>query len=134
MTTIAAVTADGARCTLGMADIDSLRKALRGEVIQSGDGSYEAARRVWNGNVDRRPALIVRCTGVADVQQAIGFARAQGIRVSVRGGGHGAPGYGTNDGGLVIDLSPMKGIRVDPGARTARAQGGVLWRELDHET
>jgi FAD/FMN-containing dehydrogenase len=134
MTTIAAVTADGARCTLSDADIGSLRSALRGEVIQSEHDSYEAARRVWNGNVDRRPALIARCTGVADVQQALDFARASRIMVSVRGGGHGAPGYGTNDGGLVIDLSPMKGIHVDPGTRTARAQGGVLWRELDHET
>ena len=134
MTTIAAVTADGTRCTLSTADIGSLRSALRGEVIQSDHGSYEAARRVWNGNVDRRPALIARCTGVADVQQALAFARTSRIMVSVRGGGHGAPGYGTNDGGLVIDLSPMKGIHVDPGTRTARAQGGVLWRELDHET
>ena len=134
MTTIVAVTADGARCTLSDADIGGLRSALRGEVIQSDQEGYEAARRVWNGNVDRRPALIARCTGVADVQQALNFARTSHVRVSVRGGGHGAPGYGTNDGGLVIDLSPMKGIQVDPGTRTARAQGGVLWRELDHET
>ena len=134
MTTIAAVTADGVGCTLSIADIGSLRSSLRGEVIQSDQGGYEAARRVWNGNVDRRPALIARCTGVADVQQALNFARTSRIMVSVRGGGHGAPGYGTNDGGLVIDLSPMKGIHVDPATRTARAQGGVLWRELDHET
>jgi hypothetical protein len=134
MATIAAVTADGARCTLSDADIGSLRSALRGELIQSDHGSYEAARRVWNGNVDRRPALIARCTGVADVQQALSSARTSRVMVSVRGGGHGAPGYGTNDGGLVIDLSPMKGIHVDPGTGTARAQGGVLWRELDHET
>ena len=134
MATIAAVTADGASCTLADADITSLRSALRGEVIQTGQDGYDAARRVWNGNVDRRPALIARCTGVADVQQALGFARTRRLLVSVRGGGHGAPGYGTNDRGLVIDLSLMKGIQVDPGARTARAQGGVLWRELDHET
>ena len=134
MATIAAVTADGARSTLSDADIESLRSALRGEVIPSDHGSYEAARRVWNGNIDRRPALIARCAGVADVQQAVNFARTPRLLVSVRGGGHSAPGYGTNDGGLVIDLSPMKGIRVDPVARTVRAQGGVLWRELDHET
>jgi FAD/FMN-containing dehydrogenase len=95
---------------------------------------YDVARRVWNGNVDRRPALVVRCTGVADVQCAVNFARVHGIRVSVRGGGHSAPGYGTNDGGLVIDMSPMKGIRVDPMTGTARAEGRVLWRELDRET
>ncbi len=134
MATIAAVTADGVSCTLADADIASLRSALRGEVIQSDQDSYDAARRVWNGNVDRRPALIARCTGVADVQQALTFARTRRLLVSVRGGGHGAPGYGTNDRGLVIDLSLMKGIQVDPGASTARAQGGVLWRELDHET
>ena len=93
-----------------------------------------SARRVWNGNIDRRPALIARCTGVADVQRAVEFARLHGLRVSVRGGGHSAPGYGTNDGGLVIDMSPMKGIRVDPQSRTVRAEGGVLWRELDRET
>jgi FAD/FMN-containing dehydrogenase len=115
-------------------DVQRLRGALRGEVLTSGHAGYEAARRVWNGNVDRRPALIARCAGVADVQQAVHFARAYRLPVSVRGGGHSAPGYGTNDDGLVIDLSPMKGIRVDPHARTARAQGGVLWRELDHET
>jgi FAD/FMN-containing dehydrogenase len=96
--------------------------------------NYEVARRVWNGNIDRRPALIARCTGVADVQSVVNFSRVHGVRISVRGGGHSAPGYGTNDGGLVIDLSAMKGIRVDPHARTARAEGGVLWRELDRET
>ena len=119
MTTIAAVTADGARCTLSETDIGGFQSALRGELIQSDQGGYEAARRVWNGNVDRRPALIARCTGVADVQQAVNFARTTRLMVSVRGGGHGAPGYGTNDGGLVIDLSPMKGIHVDPGTRAS---------------
>src|SRR5262245_55743380 len=134
MTTIAAVTTDGAVTHLSDADVDGLRRSLLGEVLSSSHGGYEDARRVWNGNIDRRPALIARCTGTADVQQAINFARTHGLLVSVRGGGHSAPGYGTNDGGLVIDLSPMKGIRVDPDNRTVRAQGGVLWRELDHET
>ena len=134
MAAIAAVTADGAPCTLGGADIDGLRGAMRGPLIGGGDDGYDAARHVWNGNVDRRPALIARCAGVADVQQAVNFARTHRLRVSVRGGGHGAPGYGTNDGGFVIDLSLLKGIEVDPAARVARAQGGVLWRELDHET
>jgi FAD/FMN-containing dehydrogenase len=133
MTTIA-TTANGAETTLGDAQVKDLRDALRGELIQSDSSSYEHARRVWNGNVDRRPALIARCTGVADVQQSVDFARAHQLRLSVRGGGHSAPGYGTNDGGLVIDLSLLKGIQVDPSARTVRAQGGVLWRELDHET
>ncbi len=134
MATTAIVTAEGGRITLSGADIEGLQGALRGELILVDHGSYEAARRVWNGNIDRRPALIARCAGAADVQQAVNFARTRRLRVSVRGGGHSAPGYGTNDGGLVIDLSPMKGIRVDSDTRTVQAQGGVLWRELDHET
>ena len=134
MATLSAVSADGTRIMLSATDVDGLRSALRGQLIESSHDSYEAARRVWNGNIDRRPALIARCTGVADVQQAVNFARARGLAMSVRGGGHSAPGYGTNDGGLIIDLSPMKGIRVDPSARTVRAEPGVLWRELDHET
>jgi len=122
-----------------LADVDegafaTLRAVFGGELIRPADDGYDAARRVWNGNIDRRPALIARCRGVADVQRSLAFAVEEGLVVSVRGGGHSAPGYGTNDGGLVIDLSPMKGIRVDPTARTATAQGGVLWRELDRET
>jgi FAD/FMN-containing dehydrogenase len=132
--TLAATTLDGARTSLSDADIDQLRRTVRGELVVSGDARYEESRRVWNGNVDRRPALLLRCLGSADVQAAVNFARSHGILVSVRGGGHSAPGYGTNDGGLVIDLSSMRGIRVDPDARTAWAQGGALWRDLDHET
>jgi FAD/FMN-containing dehydrogenase len=111
-----------------------LRGGVTGQVIVPTDAEYDCARRVWNGNVDRQPAVVVRCSGVADVQFAIGFARERDLLVSVRGGGHSAPGYGTNDGGIVIDLSAMRGIRVDPTARRASAQGGVLWRELDRET
>ncbi len=130
-----AITLDGARTTLGTAEIATLRAGLRGRLLLCGDEGYEGARRVWNGNVDRRPALIARCVDAADVQQAVSFAKRQGgLLVSVRGGGHSAPGYGTNDGGLVIDLSSMKAISVDPGKRTARAEGGVLWRELDSQT
>jgi FAD/FMN-containing dehydrogenase len=132
--TISATTLEGSRTNVNDADIASLRSNVRGELMVAGDARYDEARRVWNGNVDRRPGLIVRCTGAADVQQAVNFARSLGLLVSIRGGGHSAPGYGTNEGGLVIDLSPMKGIRVDPDARTVSAQGGVLWRELDHET
>jgi FAD/FMN-containing dehydrogenase len=105
MTTIAPVTADGGASTLNEADVEGFRRGLRGDLIRSGHGNYEAARRVWNGNIDRRPALIVRCTGVADVQSAVNFAMTHRLRVSVRGGGHSAPGHGTNDGGLVIDMS-----------------------------
>ena len=97
------------------------RSVFGGELLRSTDAGYETARRVWNGNIDRRPAVIARCRGVADVQRSLAFAVEQGLQVSVRGGGHSAPGYGTNDGGLVIDLGPMKGIRVDPAQRVATA-------------
>ena len=116
------------------AALDALRGDVSGPVILPDSDVYEAARRVWNGNIDRRPAAIVRCSGVADVVSAVRFAAAHDLPVSVRGGGHSAPGYGTNDGGLVIDLSAMRGIRVDPAARRAQAQGGVLWRDFDRET
>jgi FAD/FMN-containing dehydrogenase len=120
--------------TLGQAIIQELRQALRGEVIVSDGAGYDEARSVWNGAIDRRPLVIARCAGVADVISAIGFARSQGLPLAVRGGGHNVAGFGTCDGGIVIDLSPMKGIRVDIAARTVDAQGGVLWGELDHET
>jgi FAD/FMN-containing dehydrogenase len=132
--TITALTLNGTATNLTDADIDALRSTIRGELILKGSAGYEAARKVWNGNIDRHPALIVRCTGAADVQCAVHFARTHEILVSLRGGGHSAPGYGTNDEGMVIDMSPMKGIWVDAGGRTARAQGGVLWREFDRET
>lgn len=111
-----------------------LRGGVTGLVTVAGDAGFDSARRVWNGNVDRRPAVVVRCSGVADVQFAVGFARERNLLVSVRGGGHSVAGYGTNDGGIVIDLSAMRGIRVDPTSRRAYAQGGVLWREFDRET
>jgi FAD/FMN-containing dehydrogenase len=113
-------------------DIEDLR--IRGPVILPADAGYDAARAIWNGAIDRRPACIARCTGVADVVAAIGFARERDLLVAVRSGGHGVGGHAVCEGGLVIDLSPMKGIRVDPVARTARAEAGVLWGELDRET
>ena len=113
---------------------DELVTTLCGELIRPGDGGYEQQRQVWNGSIDRHPALIVRCAGVADVRAAIGFARTHNLLVAVRGGGHSFPGYSICDGGIVIDLSLMKGIRVDPAARTARVQAGVLLGELDRET
>jgi FAD/FMN-containing dehydrogenase len=127
-------TAEGASITLDDEKITEFRSTLRGDLIMNDHAAYESARRVWNGNIDRRPALIARCAGVADVQRAVNFARTHALLLSIRDGGHSAPGHGTNDGGLVIDLSTMKGIRVDPDARRVRAQGGVIWRELDHET
>ena len=127
-------TLDDATATLSDALVDDLRGALRGQVIRPGDEAYEPARHVWNGNIDRRPALIVRCAGVADVMAAVNFARDNRLVVAVRGGAHSAAGHGTCDGGMVIDLGAMKGIRVDPQRRVAWAQPGVLWSELDAET
>ena len=114
--------------------LNALETSFRGQLVRPGDAGYDEHRKVWNGSVDRSPALIARCAGVADVVAALRFARAGGLRVAVRGGGHSFPGQSVCDGGVVIDLGPMKGIRVDPQARTARAQAGVLWGELDRET
>ena len=95
---------------------------------------YDEARQVQNGMIDRRPAVIARCGGTADVVTAVGAARQSGLEVSIRGGGHNVAGKAVTDGGLMIDLAPMKGIHVDPAARTARAQGGATWAELNRET
>ena len=114
--------------------LGSLREAFRGDLIRPGDEAYEEARRVWNAVFDRRPAIVARCSGTADVVAAVRFARAQGLEISVRGGGHSVAGHGTVNNGLVIDLSPMRGVRVDPDARRAWVQGGALLGQLDHET
>ena len=108
--------------------------SLRGEVIGPDDADYDEARKIWNGCVDKRPALIARCRGVADVLAALDYARDNDLLIAVRGGGHSIPGHSTCDGGIVIDLSQMKGIRVDPSARTVRAEAGVTWGEFDRET
>ena len=127
-------TLDGATTILSDALVDELRGTLRGRLIRPGDEAYEQGRRVWNGNIDRRPALIVRCAGVTDVIAAINFARDNQLVLAVRGGAHSAAGHGTCDGGMVIDLGALKGIWVDPQRRVARAQAGVVWGELDAET
>src|SRR5919201_3652549 len=120
--------------TLAEGSIAELAESLRGELIRPGDPGYDEARSIWNGAHDKHPALIVRCAGVADVIRAVEFARSEELLVSVRGGAHSIPGFSTNDGGIVIDLSRMKGIRVDPEARTAVAEPGLTWAEFDHET
>ena len=112
----------------------AFQSQFRGQVIQPGDEAYESARRVWNGAIDRRPALVARATGVADVQAAVRFARDHGLPLAVRGGRHNVSGSAVCDGGVVLDCSPLKGVWVDPAARTARAQAGLLWGELDRET
>ena len=114
--------------------LDELGGSFGGELLLPTSPGYDATRRIWNGAIDRHPACIARCTGVADVVAAVRLARERDLLVAVRSGGHGVAGHAVCDGGLMIDLSPMKGIRVDPQARTARAQAGVLWGELDRET
>jgi FAD/FMN-containing dehydrogenase len=113
--------------------LEALSATFSGTVLVPGDGEYDDARRVHNGLIDRRPALIARCHGTADIADAIGIARSSGLGISVRGGGHNVAGRAVADGGVMIDLSPMRGVHVDPGARTARAQGGVVWKELNRE-
>ena len=115
-------------------EIQALGEDFRGELIHPGEASYDELRKVWNGSIDRRPGLIARCTGVADIRSALAYARRTGGPVAVRGGGHSFPGHSTCDGGILLDLAPLKGIRVDPVRRTARAQAGVLLGELDRET
>ncbi|HZU14266.1 MAG TPA: FAD-binding oxidoreductase [Chloroflexota bacterium] len=112
----------------------ALRAGVRGQVLFPGEDGYDAARTVWNGMIDRRPALIIRAAGVADVIAAVNFARETSLVFSVRGGGHNATGSAVADGGLMLDMSLMKGIRVDPEGRTVRAEAGCLWGDLDHET
>jgi FAD/FMN-containing dehydrogenase len=114
--------------------IDDLATSFGGALIRPGDETYDEQRRIWNASIDRRPALIARCAGVADVMRAVLFAREHRQLVAVRSGRHSYPGLGVCDGGMVIDLGQMKGIRVNPEAGTARAQAGVLLGELDRET
>jgi hypothetical protein len=114
--------------------MDRLRPHFAGDLVLPDSPDYDRARRVWNGTVDRRPAVIARCTGVADVIAALRFARDEDLLVAVRGGGHNVAGLSSCDGGIVVDLGPMKGVRVDASARTATSGPGVLWREFDRET
>src|SRR3712207_1306718 len=107
---------------------------LRGELLRPEDDGYDAARAVFNGMIDKRPAMIVRCAGAADVIQGVDFAQTHALTLSVRGGGHSVAGTAVSDGGLMLDLSPMTGIRVDPARRTAQAQAGLTLGEFDHET
>jgi FAD/FMN-containing dehydrogenase len=120
--------------TAGTAGLDELRAGLSGTILSPGDAGYDDARSVHNGMIDRRPEVIAQCRGTADIVDAIRYARDAGLEISVRGGGHNVAGSAVADGALMVDLSTMKGIHVDPAAKTVRAQGGVLWRELNRET
>ena len=107
---------------------------FRGRLISADHADYDVARAVWNGAIDRRPRLIARCTGTADVIAAVRFARDHDLEIALRGGGHNVAGTASCDGGIVIDLSVMRGVRVDPANRRALVQGGALWGDVDHET
>lgn len=134
MSELGVTTTNGADTALQQTGIEAFQASLRGDLLREGDAAYDDARRMHNGMIDRRPALISRCAGVADVMTAIGFARDNDLSVSVRGGGHGVAGLAVCEGGLMIDMCRMKSIRVDPVRRTARAEAGVTWGALDHET
>jgi FAD/FMN-containing dehydrogenase len=127
-------TTTGDEVMIDEALLAQLRTNLAGQVLGRGDRGYQEAREVFNGMINRHPSLIVRCTGVADVLQAVRFARSSNLLVSVRGGGHNVAGNAVCEGGIMIDLSPMTSVRVDPLRRTARAAGGAPWRTLDRET
>jgi FAD/FMN-containing dehydrogenase len=114
--------------------ISAFRARLRGKLIEPGDVTYDEARKVYNGMIDRHPRLIVRCADVADVMAAVNFGREQKMLVAIRGGGHNASGLGVCDDGLVIDLSSMNYVRVDPKKKTVMVGGGALWRDVDHAT
>src|SRR6186997_2231275 len=119
---------------LSDADVQQLRTSFAGRLLRTFDERYEEVRSIWNGAIRRRPALIASCTGAADVLAALRFARDRELEISVRGGGHAVAGHALCDGGVVIDLSPMTSVRVDPESRKARAGGGALWSHVDRET
>jgi FAD/FMN-containing dehydrogenase len=119
---------------VAIVNVEALRARIRGTIILPADLEYESARKVYNAMIDKRPAVIVRCADVADVIEAVNFGRTNALLTAIRGGGHNGGGLGICDEGLVIDLSRMKGIRVDPGARTVRVEGGVTGGEMDHAT
>lgn len=128
---VAAVSGDGAAVTLTAADVKDFRASLKGGLLLAGSPGYDEARRVWNGSIDRHPALIARCAGREDIVRAVQFARSHSLLTAVKGGGHSLSGQSTCEGGLLIDLSPMREIQLDVARRMARAQGGVLLAELD---
>ena len=134
MPDLSMTTSTGSHIVIEGTTVETFKTNLRGELLRPGDTDYDEARKVWNGMIDKRPGLIARCTGVADVISAVDFARTHQLLVSVRGGGHNIPGNAVCNGGLMIDLACMRSVRVDPVRRTARAEGGVTWGEFDHDT
>ncbi len=134
MQEVTATTTTGSTIVIDEASTEGLRANLGGELVRPGDDGYDETRRVFNARIDKRPAMIVRCAGAADVIHAVDFARTHDLLVAVRGGGHSVAGKSVCEGGLLIDLSAMKGIRVDPARRTARAEPGLRLGEFDRET
>ncbi len=134
MTTLIGTTLSGAETQIDRRAIDDLAQDLTCPPILPGSADYEEGRRVFNKMIDKKPALIVRCGGVADVLRAVRFARDHDLLVAVRGGGHNAAGFATCDGGIVIDLSPMRAVRVDVDNRLVRVEGGATWGDVDRET
>jgi FAD/FMN-containing dehydrogenase len=134
MTTVKARTREGGVIELERKAIDDLRGSLRGFLLLSGDPGYDDARSIWNAMIDRQPALIARCLGVADVVTCVNFAREQGLAISIKGGGHNISGLAVCDGGLMVDMSLMRGVFVDPLTHTAHAQAGCLLGDVDRET
>src|SRR5712664_1747672 len=134
MTELHVTTTSGTSLVLDAATVQGFKTSLRGPLLHRSDTGYDDARKVWNGMIDRHPALIARCAGAADVITAVNFARTHQLLVSVRGGGHNAPGIAVCQGGLMIDLAGMRSVRVDPVRRTARAEGGTTWGDFDRET
>ena len=128
-----AMTSESPR-VLGEATLAELGTRMLGSVISPDDSGYENARRIWNHAIDKHPALVLRCSGVADVISGVQFACSEGLPVAIRGGAHSVAGFSTCDGGVVLDLSAMAAVRVDPRGRRALAQGGATWRQFDHET
>lgn len=132
MTTVTARNIEGDQTTIDESKIERFKEDLRGELIQPADAAYDNARRLYNAMIDKRPLLIARCTDVKDVTTAVHFGRDNNLLIAIRGGGHNGPGLGSCDGGLVIDMSAMKGVRVDPETRTVRVGPGCMQGDVDH--
>jgi FAD/FMN-containing dehydrogenase len=134
MADLRVITLTGEETVLKEPAVEAFKASLRGPLLRPGDVGYDDARKVWNGMIDRRPALIVRCAGVADVIHGVNFARTHNFLVSVKGGAHNIPGNAVCHGGLTLDLSRLRSVVVDPGRRMARAEPGATWADFDHET
>jgi len=134
MSDLQATALDGNRTVIERKTVETFAASLRGALLEPGQPGYDEGRLLWNGMMDKRPALIARCEGIADVIAAVNFARDNNILLAVRGGGHNVAGFGACDGGLMLDLSRMKSVRVDPANRIVRVQGGASLGEMDRET